>query len=194
MNLRLQRSDIQRCFLGKEIVNSAINPSLKSMHSNWWIYYLRVWELIELLTITMWDLFYKATNRRKMWVFLIHNKPKKFMVLVQGNKVLKLVKSLYRLKQVSIQWHENFDNEMMSNESKFNATSVWCEIYHKRLCCCGICSCKCCRCDTRNKFSNTSDGLILSQSHERCEDSLMRTPYIKSICIFGKSINLNRHA
>ena len=33
------------------------------------------------------------------------------------------------------------------------------------------------------KFSNTSDGLFLSQSHERCEDSLVRTPYIKSICI-----------
>ena len=33
------------------------------------------------------------------------------------------------------------------------------------------------------KFSNTSYGLFLSQSHERCEDSLVRTPYIKSICI-----------
>ena len=41
-----------------------------------------------------------------MWVFLTHNKLKGLMVLVQGNKVLKLVKSLYRLKQVSIQWHE----------------------------------------------------------------------------------------
>ena len=44
------------------------------------------------------------------------------------------------------------------------------------------------------KISNTSNGLVLSQSHEKCDNSLMRTPYAKSICIFGKSINLNRHA
>ena len=44
-------------------------------------------------------------------------------------------------------------------------------------------------------FSNTSDGLFLSQSHERCEDSLVRTPYIKSICILLEVfINLNKHA
>ena len=59
-----------------------------------------------------------------MWVFLTHNKPKGLMVPIQGNKVLKLVKSLYRLKQVLIQWHEKFDNEMMSNEFRFNATNV----------------------------------------------------------------------
>ena len=46
------------------------------------------------------------------------------MVPVQGNKVRKLVKSLYRLKQVSIQSHEKFDNEIMSNEFRFNTTSV----------------------------------------------------------------------
>ena len=44
------------------------------------------------------------------------------------------------------------------------------------------------------KISNTSNGLVLSQSHEKCDDSLVRIPYAKSICIFGKSINLNRHA
>ena len=44
------------------------------------------------------------------------------------------------------------------------------------------------------KISNTSNRLVLSQSHEKCDDSLVRTPYAKSICIFGKSINLNRHA
>ena len=38
------------------------------------------------------------------------------------------------------------------------------------------------------KFSNTSDGLVLSQSHERCNNSLMRTPFVKSICVFGKSL------
>ena len=41
---------------------------------------------------------------------------------------------------------------------------------------------------------NISNGLVLFQSHEKCDDSLVRTPYAKSICIFGKSINLNRHA
>ena len=44
------------------------------------------------------------------------------------------------------------------------------------------------------KISNTSNGLVLSQSHKKCDNSLVRTPYAKSICIFGKSINLNRHA
>ena len=47
---------LERCLLRKKIVNSAINPSLKSMR-NWWIYHLRVGELMELLTITMRDLF-----------------------------------------------------------------------------------------------------------------------------------------
>ena len=38
------------------------------------------------------------------------------------------------------------------------------------------------------KFSNTSDGLVLSQSHKRYDDSLVKTPYAKSICVFGKSL------
>ena len=46
------------------------------------------------------------------------------MILVQGNKVFKLVKSLYKLKQVSMQGHEKFNKEMMSNEFRFNVTSV----------------------------------------------------------------------
>ena len=46
------------------------------------------------------------------------------MVLVQGNKERKFVESLYRLKQVSMQRHEKFNKEMMSNEFRFNATSV----------------------------------------------------------------------
>ena len=44
------------------------------------------------------------------------------------------------------------------------------------------------------KISNISNGLVLSQSHEQCNDSLVRTPYAKSTCILGKSININRHA
>ena len=44
------------------------------------------------------------------------------------------------------------------------------------------------------KISNTSNGLVLSQSYEKCDDSPVRTSYAKSICIFGKSINLNKHA
>ena len=150
MNLKLQRSKILKCLLGKVIVNRAINPSWKYMHSNWWIYHLRVWELMELLTITRKNLLQKAIKKRKIWFFLMQNKPKGFMVLVQGNKVCRLVESLYRLKQVSIKWHKKFDNKIMSNEFRFNVTSVWCEIYQKRLCHCGICSCKRCRCDTRN--------------------------------------------
>ena len=34
------------------------------------------------------------------------------------------------------------------------------------------------------KISNTSNELVLSQSHEKCDDSLVRTPYAKSIYIF----------
>ena len=44
------------------------------------------------------------------------------------------------------------------------------------------------------KFSNISDGLVLSQSHERCNDNLMRTPFVKSMCFWGIFINLNKHA
>ena len=45
------------------------------------------------------------------------------------------------------------------------------------------------------KFSNTSDGLVLSQSHERCDDSLMRTPYvIEHMCFWEVFINLNKLA
>ena len=34
------------------------------------------------------------------------------------------------------------------------------------------------------KISNTSNGSVLSQSHVKCDDSLVRTPYAKSICVF----------
>ena len=45
------------------------------------------------------------------------------------------------------------------------------------------------------KISNTSNRLVLSQSHEKCDNSLVRTPYAKSICILWEVfINLNKHA
>ena len=34
------------------------------------------------------------------------------------------------------------------------------------------------------KISNTSNRLVLSQSHEKCDGNLVRTPYTKSIWIF----------
>ena len=34
------------------------------------------------------------------------------------------------------------------------------------------------------KISNTSNRVVLSQSHEKCDNSLVRTSYAKSICIF----------
>ena len=34
------------------------------------------------------------------------------------------------------------------------------------------------------KISDTSNEFFLSQSHVKCDDSLVRTPYAKSICVF----------
>ena len=41
-------------------------------------------------------------------------------MLGQENKVCRLLKSLYRLKQAPKQWHENFDHEMLTNGFKIN--------------------------------------------------------------------------
>ena len=46
--------------------------------------------------------------------------PEGFVIPGQENKVCKLVKSLYGLKQAPKQWHEKFDNVMLSNSFKIN--------------------------------------------------------------------------
>ena len=46
--------------------------------------------------------------------------PQGFIVPGQEMKVCRLVKSLYGLKQAPKQWHEKFDNAMMSNGFRIN--------------------------------------------------------------------------
>ena len=46
--------------------------------------------------------------------------PKGFFALRQENNVCKLVKSLHGLKKAPKQWHEKFDNVMMSLDFKIN--------------------------------------------------------------------------
>ena len=46
--------------------------------------------------------------------------PKGFSAPRQERKVCKLVKSLYVLKQAPKQWHDKFDNVMMSHDFKIN--------------------------------------------------------------------------
>ena len=43
-----------------------------------------------------------------------------FSVSGQERKACRLVKSLYELKQTPKQWHEKFDNAMMSHDFKIN--------------------------------------------------------------------------
>ena len=46
--------------------------------------------------------------------------PEKFIIPDQEKKVYRLVKSLYELKQIPKQWHEKFDNAMMSDRLRIN--------------------------------------------------------------------------
>ena len=46
--------------------------------------------------------------------------PEGFIVPGKEKKVCRLVKSLYGLKQAPKQWHEKFDNAMMSNGFRIN--------------------------------------------------------------------------
>ncbi|CAJ2638269.1 unnamed protein product [Trifolium pratense] len=55
--------------------------------------------------------------------------PEGFVIHEQENKVCKLDKSLYGLKQAPKQWHEKFDNLMLSNGFKVNESDKY--IYYK---------------------------------------------------------------
>ena len=51
------------------------------------------------------------------------DQPEGFVELVQENKVCKLIKSLYDLKQTPKQWHEKFDSWMIENDYKSNKSN-----------------------------------------------------------------------
>ena len=57
------------------------------------------------------------------------DQPEGFVVQGQESKVCKLRKSLYDLKQAPKQWHEKFDNTLISNGFVVNE-SDWC-VYNK---------------------------------------------------------------
>ena len=57
------------------------------------------------------------------------DQPEGFVIPGQENKVCKLVKSLYGLKQAPKQWHEKFDNLVISNGFRINESDKC--IYYK---------------------------------------------------------------
>ena len=127
-----------------------------------------------------------------MQVFLIHNKPKGFMVPIQGLKCVDLL-------NLCIDWSKFQCNDMR------NLTMKWCQMSLDlmRLMCDvkfitrGYVVVEYARVSVVNviqemKISNMSDGLV-SITWEMWH-SLVRTPYAKSILFLESHINLNKHA
>uniref|UniRef100_A0A2N9EK44 Integrase catalytic domain-containing protein n=1 Tax=Fagus sylvatica TaxID=28930 RepID=A0A2N9EK44_FAGSY len=109
--------------LWKEAVNSEIESILQN----------HTWELVDLPPGCK-PLGYKWIFKRKMKADgsidkykarlvvkeIYMEQPEGFIVPGKEKKVCRLVKSLYGLKQAPKQWHEKFDNAMMSNEFRIN--------------------------------------------------------------------------
>ncbi|GKD32834.1 zinc finger, CCHC-type containing protein, partial [Tanacetum coccineum] len=57
------------------------------------------------------------------------NQPQGFSMLGNENKVCKLIKSLYGLKQAPKQWHQKFDEVVLSNGYLLNQTDKY--VYSK---------------------------------------------------------------
>ncbi|GJR57097.1 zinc finger, CCHC-type containing protein [Tanacetum coccineum] len=51
--------------------------------------------------------------------------PQGFIMPVNENKMCKLVKYLYRLKQTPKQWHQKFDEVLINNAEDNSSTSGW---------------------------------------------------------------------
>jgi len=65
--------------------------------------------------------------------------PEGFVIPGQENKVYKLDKSLYGLKEAHKQWHEKFDNLMISNEFKVNESGKCIYYMYDKIICTIIC-------------------------------------------------------
>ena len=136
--------------------------------------------------------------------------PEGFIAPGQERKVCKLVKSLYGLKQAPKQWHEKFDNTMLSNGFKINECDKCVYVKNTQKGCVIVClyvddmlilgsnmdvikSTKqmlSSKFDMKDlgvadvilgiKISRTQDGLVLSQSH-----------YIEQVLEKFKAYNIN---